>query len=129
MVLLEVHEKRIVFNFQFELISLASKDVFIKLLPNIYVIKTFRKSNKIVMWIVWNLYNVTSAICQFSTLGKHLTFITFCLNYPNQLSVPKNSSGNVKKSMLKHENTSFLRFLHINNFLWKLWFEFHVQWR
>ena len=42
-------EKSIVFNFQFDLITLASKDVFIKLLPNTNVIKTLDKSNKIVM--------------------------------------------------------------------------------
>ena len=52
------------------------------------------------------MYSVPSATCQFSSLAKHLTFITFCLNYPNQLSVPKNSSD-VKKSILKHANASF----------------------
>ena len=36
-------EKSIVFNFQFDLITLASKDVFIKLLPNTNVIKTLDK--------------------------------------------------------------------------------------
>ena len=42
-------KKSIVFNFQFDLISLASRDVFIKLLPNIYVVQTREKLNKIVM--------------------------------------------------------------------------------
>ena len=42
-------EKGIVFNFQFDFITLVSKDVFIKLLPNTNVIKTLDKSNKIVM--------------------------------------------------------------------------------
>ena len=42
-------EKSIVFNCQFDLIILASKDVFIKLLPNTDVIKTLEKSNKTVM--------------------------------------------------------------------------------
>ena len=41
-------EKSIVFNFQFDLITLASEDVFMKLLPNTNVI-TLDKSNKIVM--------------------------------------------------------------------------------
>ena len=41
-------EKSIALNFQFDLITLASKDVFIKLLPNTNVIKTLDKSNKIV---------------------------------------------------------------------------------
>ena len=42
-------EKSIAFNFQFDLITLASKDVFIKLLPNTNVIKTLDKSSKTVM--------------------------------------------------------------------------------
>ena len=48
-------EKSIAFNFQFDLITLASKDVFIKLLPNTNVIKTLDKSNKIVTRVKWNL--------------------------------------------------------------------------
>ena len=65
-------EKSIVFNFQFDLITLASKDVFMKLIPNTNVI-TLDKSNKIVMWIEWNLHNVPYATCQFSSLGKYVT--------------------------------------------------------
>ena len=42
-------EKSIALNFQFDLITLASKDVFIKLLPNTNVIKTLDRSNKIIM--------------------------------------------------------------------------------
>ena len=38
-------EKSIVFNFKFDLTTLASKDVFINLLPNTNVIKTLDKSN------------------------------------------------------------------------------------
>ena len=38
-------EKSILFNFAFELITLASRDVFIKILPNTNVIKTLDKSN------------------------------------------------------------------------------------
>ena len=43
----KILKKSIVFNFQ--LITLASKDVFIKILPNANVIKALDKSNKIVM--------------------------------------------------------------------------------
>ena len=42
-------EKSIVFNFQFALITLASKDVFIKLVANTNLIKTLGKSNEIVL--------------------------------------------------------------------------------
>ena len=66
-------EKSIVFNFQFDLLTLASKDLFIKLLPNTNVVKTLDKSNNIVMWIEWNLYKVATRTCQFSSLGKHVT--------------------------------------------------------
>ena len=38
------------------------------------------------------------------------------LNYPNQLPVPKYSSGNAQKSILKCQ---FLTFLHINTFFVK----------
>ena len=57
--------------FKFDLITLASKDVFIKLLPNTNAFKTLDKSNKIVMWTELNLYNAPSATCQFLSLGKH----------------------------------------------------------
>ena len=40
------------------------------------------------------------------------------------MSVTKNSFGNVKKIILKLENTQFL---HINTYLWKLWFKFQFQ--
>ena len=65
-------------QFSSDLITLASKDVFIKLLPNTNIIKTLDKSSKIVMWIVWNLYDVSLATFQFSSLAKHLTFKKFC---------------------------------------------------
>ena len=44
-------EKSIVFNFKFDFITLASKDVLIKLLPNTNIIKIFDKSNIIVISI------------------------------------------------------------------------------
>ena len=100
-------EKSIVFNCQFDLIILASKDVFINLLPNTDVIKTLEKSNKIVMWIELNMYNVPSVTCQCLSLRKHVTLYNILLNYPNQLSVPKSFSGNVQKPILKHENDTF----------------------
>ena len=125
-----VQRKSIVFNFQFELISSASKDVFIKLLLNIYVIKTLDKSNKIVMWIAKSaqcpLHNMS--ILNFGkTFNFHNIVFLRCLNYPNELSVPKNSPGNVKKIYNQKWKCQFLRFLHINTFLWKLWFELQVQ--
>ena len=43
----KILKESIAFNFQ--LITLASKDVFIKILPNTNVIKALDKSNKIVM--------------------------------------------------------------------------------
>ena len=53
--------------------------------------------------------------------GKKFNFqnILFlrCLNYPNQLYVPKNSSDNVKKSILKHENASFRIFAYKHIFV------------
>ena len=73
-------EKDIVFNFQFDSVTLAWKDVFIKLLANTNVIETLDKSNKIVMWIEWKKI------------------------------LPKNCSGSVKESILKHENASFFIF-------------------
>ena len=79
--------------------TLASKDVSIKLLPNTNLIKKLDKSNKIVMWTEWNLYNVPSATCQFLSLGKHLTLQNF-------VELPK-SIVYVKKSIPKHENASF----------------------
>ena len=89
-------EKDIVFNFQFDSVTLAWKDVFIKLLANTNVIETLDKSNKIVMWIEWIKI------------------------------LPKNCSGSVKESILKHENASFF-ILDINTFLLKLWFKFQLQ--
>ena len=86
---------------------MASEDVFIKLLQNTNVIKTLDNLSKIAMWIVWNLDNVSSDTCQFPSLAKTFNFYKILLNYPNQLSVSKNSSGNVKKSIFKHENASF----------------------
>ena len=56
-------EKSIVFNFQFDLITLASKDVFIKLLPNTNVIKTLDKSSKIV-WTMSPLQHVNFQVWQ-----------------------------------------------------------------
>ena len=100
-------KKSIVFNVQFDLITLAWKDAFIKLLPNMYVIKTLHKSNKIDGWVVWNLPSIKY---QFSSSAKRNLYIILFLrsmNYPNQFSVHKNSSTNVKKSILKHENASF----------------------
>ena len=38
---------------------------------------------------------------------ENMKLYNILLNYPNQSSVPKNSSGTVRKSILKHENASF----------------------
>ena len=56
-------EKSIALNFQFDLITLASKDVFIKLLPNTNVIKTLDKSSKIV-WTMSPLQHVNFQVWQ-----------------------------------------------------------------
>ena len=39
------------------------------------------------------------------------------MNYPDQSSVPKNSSGNVKKSILKHEMPVFKIFAYKHVFV------------
>ena len=41
------------------------------------------------------------------TFNFHNILFLRCLNYPNQLSVPKNCSGNVAKSILKHGSPVF----------------------
>ena len=52
---------------------------------------------------------------------ENMQLYNILLNYPNQLPVPKNSSGNIKKSKIKHENPRFQDFLiYINTFLLKL---------
>ena len=43
------------------------------------------------------------------TFNFHIILFLRCLNYPNQLPFTKNSSGNVKKSILKHEIGVFKR--------------------
>ena len=86
--------------------TLASKDIFIKLLPNTYVIKTLDKSNghvNCMKSVKCPLHSMS--IFKFGkTFNFHNIFFFRCLNYPNQLSIPNISSGNVKKSILKHEN-------------------------
>ena len=41
------------------------------------------------------------------TFNFHNILFLRCLNYPNQLSVPKNCFGNVAKSILKHGSPVF----------------------
>ena len=51
--------------------------------------------------------------------GKTFNFYKILFNYPNQSSVSKNSSGNVKKIYTQTWKCQFLRFLHINTFFVK----------
>ena len=121
-------EKSIVFNFQFDLITLASKDVFIKLLPNTNVIKTLDKSSKIVMWIMWNLHNVFSTTCQFSNLVKHLNLLNF-VELSKSIVYSQKFFRQCKKNLYSNMEMPVLRFLHINTFVWKLWFKFQPQFK